>query len=136
MSIGETIRKIRKEKGMTQKELAKKLGTTPQNIAQYETGKRNAKQETLQKIADALEVDVCELITAGLNIETDSPDMIKRLLLYQNALKAPTTNKDHERKKQKSTVYFDGTEYTEDELEEIYQFAEFVKSKRKKSDTE
>ena len=28
-------------------------------------------------------------------------------------------------------AHFDGTEYTEDELDEIRQFAEFVKNKRK-----
>lgn len=57
MELGEKIRKLRKEKGMTQKELSAKLGTTPQNLAQYENGKRNPKIETLQKIADALNVN-------------------------------------------------------------------------------
>lgn len=58
MEFSEKLRNLRKEKGMTQKELSVKLGTTPQNLAQYENGKRNPKPKTLQKIADALDVPV------------------------------------------------------------------------------
>ncbi len=58
MEFSEKLRNLRKEKGMTQKELSIKLGTTPQNLAQYENGKRNPKPKTLQKIADALDVPV------------------------------------------------------------------------------
>ena len=61
MEFSEKLRNLRKEKGMTQKELSVKLGTTPQNLAQYENGKRNPKPKTLQKIADALDVPVNEL---------------------------------------------------------------------------
>lgn len=60
--IGEKIKEVRKEKELTQRELAERLGTTPQNIAQYETGKRNPKRETLQKIAQALNVPLSDLI--------------------------------------------------------------------------
>ncbi len=67
MTIGEKIRTIRKEKGLTQKELGDKLGKiSQQQIGQWETGKANPKKETLQKIANALEVD----ITALMDIST------------------------------------------------------------------
>ena len=36
MSIGENIRKLRKSQGLTQKELANKLGKTPQYISKLE----------------------------------------------------------------------------------------------------
>lgn len=77
MELGEKIRKLRKEKGMTQKELSAKLGTTPQNLAQYENGKRNPKIETLQKIADALDVKVIksndefDLVDADTSVITE-----------------------------------------------------------------
>lgn len=61
MTLGERIKMIRKEKGLTQKQLALKLNTSPQNLAQYENGKRNPKRETLQKIADALEIPLFKL---------------------------------------------------------------------------
>ena len=60
--VGENIKRIRNERGFTQKELSKKIGTTQQNLAQYENGKRNPKIETIYKIADALEVDISELL--------------------------------------------------------------------------
>lgn len=62
MSLGENIKRARKEKGLTQKDLANKLETTPQNLAQYESGKRNPKYETLEKIANALEVPALDLM--------------------------------------------------------------------------
>lgn len=62
MTAGERLRNIRKEKGLTQKELGKLLGISPQMIAQYELGKRNPKYETLGKIAMALNVPISDLI--------------------------------------------------------------------------
>lgn len=61
MSLGENIKEIRKNKGYTQKQLAEKLGTSPQNLAQYENGKRQPKLETIKKMADALECSVADL---------------------------------------------------------------------------
>lgn len=61
MSFSDNLKRIRNEKKITLKELGEKLGCSPQSIAQYESGKRNPKIETLQKIADALEVPLVEL---------------------------------------------------------------------------
>lgn len=60
-NIGENIKKIRKERGYSQKQLAEKLGTSPQNLAQYEKGKRMPKIETLDKIASALNVSIADI---------------------------------------------------------------------------
>ena len=54
--IGNNIKEVRQRLGITQKELARRLETSPQNIAQYENGKRNPKLETIRKIANALDV--------------------------------------------------------------------------------
>ncbi len=62
MSIGDNIKKIRKEKGYTQEQLAKKLGVSQQNLAQYENNKRNPKMETLQKIANSLDTHILVLL--------------------------------------------------------------------------
>ena len=61
MSVGQNIKKARKKAGMTQKELAQKLGLSFQSIAQWENDLRNPKVETLRKIANALECDPAEL---------------------------------------------------------------------------
>lgn len=62
LKTGEKIKKYRKEQGLTQKALAEKLNTTPQNLAQYENGKRNPKPRTLWRIANALNIDMDCLI--------------------------------------------------------------------------
>ena len=43
--IGDRIKELRKEKGMTQKELANAMGVTASMIGQYETGIRIPKYE-------------------------------------------------------------------------------------------
>ena len=62
MQIGENIREHRKKVGLSQKELGKRLGVSQQNIAQYETGKRMPKLETVRKIAKALDTDIGNLL--------------------------------------------------------------------------
>ena len=62
MPTGKDIKLIRQQKGMTQAQLAAAVGTTSQNISQYERGVRNPKIETLQRIATALGEDVIAFI--------------------------------------------------------------------------
>ena len=61
MTTGQRIKAARMKAGLTQKELGTKLGVSESFIAQYETDKRNPKKETLEKIADALDVHFLEL---------------------------------------------------------------------------
>lgn len=60
MTVGEKIRDIRVEKGMTQKELGEALGVSVQTISAYESGRRRPKVETLSRFADALGVPYSE----------------------------------------------------------------------------
>lgn len=62
MNVGENIKKIRKEKGLTQKELGIRLGVSQAAIGQFENTEANLKMETIKKIAEALEVDYTRLI--------------------------------------------------------------------------
>lgn len=61
MNTGGLIRQARKNKGLSQTELGKKLGISQALIAQYENGVRNPKLQTLERIAAALEVPVSDL---------------------------------------------------------------------------
>ena len=70
MNIGDNMRNIRKQKSMTLQQLADILGCSQQNISQYESGKRTPKLKTIQKIADALNVNVNDLLENPLD---DSP---------------------------------------------------------------
>lgn len=74
MQTHELIRFYRQKAGLTQQQLADKLGVSQQYIGNYESGKRQPKIQTLQKIADALDVDVFSLAdfdTATKMIEDD-----------------------------------------------------------------
>lgn len=62
MVLGENIKKIREEKGMTQKELADKCNIIYQTIGKYERNLLKPKLETLNKIANALEVPIFTLL--------------------------------------------------------------------------
>ncbi|MBQ8188542.1 MAG: helix-turn-helix domain-containing protein [Lachnospiraceae bacterium] len=62
MNIGENIKRIRKEKGMTQKELGGRLGISQAAVGQFENNCSNLKIDTIKKIADALEVSHTRLI--------------------------------------------------------------------------
>ncbi|GAB5046924.1 helix-turn-helix domain-containing protein [Thermodesulfovibrio sp. TK110] len=58
MKIGETIKKLRKAKGISQMELADKIGITYQQLQKYEKGKAKITIERLIDIAKALDVPV------------------------------------------------------------------------------
>ncbi|MFA5387179.1 MAG: helix-turn-helix transcriptional regulator [Candidatus Paceibacterota bacterium] len=51
LEISYQILKLRKKKGISQAELAKKIGTKQSNIARIEAGKQNFSINTLEKIA-------------------------------------------------------------------------------------
>ena len=71
MRTGDRIKKIRLEKHMTQKQLAEKIGFSPVNISQLENRDREPNMATLRKIAEALNVDVSELV--GEEVQGDIP---------------------------------------------------------------
>lgn len=56
------ILKKRTQVGMSQRELAKKVGITDSAICQYESGKRSPNIQTLKKIAEILGCSVDDLI--------------------------------------------------------------------------
>lgn len=71
MTIGENIRRIRLEKGLTQKQVAQACGTADAYIRAYESGRYNPKPATVAKIAKALGVTPAELYGRGGDGELD-----------------------------------------------------------------
>jgi len=59
--IGEAIKRIRKSKRMTQKNLAEKTGIAEITIRQYEAGMYEPKYNNLKKIAEALGVECSDI---------------------------------------------------------------------------
>ncbi|MCI8533056.1 MAG: helix-turn-helix domain-containing protein [Lachnospiraceae bacterium] len=62
MTIGERIKKARKDKEMTLQQVADIMDCSPQMISQYENNKRKPKLTTIRRIATALDVTTSELI--------------------------------------------------------------------------
>jgi len=61
--LGAQIKRLRKLRGLTQVELADKLGITQAYLAQLESGVRaNPTLDLLQRIAKALKVDITKLL--------------------------------------------------------------------------
>ena len=149
MDIGEKIKAARKSAGLTQKELGEKLGVSAAMIAQYETGKRTPKISTIEKIMNAIadysghdrpkSYEVFWGSSAGLHEslkntwpfnETEKDSSLRDYLVDK-------VIESESKEQQPSTMaaHFSGDEYTEEELNEIRQFAEFVKARRKTAGT-
>lgn len=107
LDLYKNIKKLREEKGMSQDELAQRTGyTSRSSIAKIEKGEVDLQQSKIIAFAKALGT---------------TPGKLMGLTDIDNSSQKESTIAAH----------FDGDEYTEDELDEIKQFAEFVKSKRK-----
>ena len=64
-TMGEIISTLRKEKGMTQKELADHLGLTDKAVSKWERNLSCPDINTLPKLADILDTSVEELLSAS-----------------------------------------------------------------------
>lgn len=67
MTIGERIRRFRKEVDMTQRELADEVGLTESAIRNYERGIRVPSDEQIVKIAAALDVSADSIREIGVS---------------------------------------------------------------------
>ena len=102
-SMGLKIKSLREEKKLSQSELATLVGYKDKTaIAKVEAGKVDLPQSKISAFAKALNTTTSYLFSDEVD---DEPVTI--------------------------AAHFDGDEYTEDELDEIMKFAEFVKAKRK-----
>jgi transcriptional regulator with XRE-family HTH domain len=61
MSVHEKIKLVRQAKGLTQEDVAEKLGLSPNAYGDIERGDSDPKLSKLQKIADILEMDLSDL---------------------------------------------------------------------------
>ena len=96
MSIGENIKKYRKEKGLTQRELADKLNIATNSLSRYEIGERRPPIDMIEKIAEILNVTPIQLmydeeVENTLNQSAD--DEAQRQEMYLKELREDTINK-------------------------------------------
>lgn len=94
MKTGDAIKKARTDVGITQAELARRLGITPQTVSQYERGCINPKKETIQKFATALGVDYYTLDSKSFVTDKLSPTLAlykKMIAFIEHQIASGTT---------------------------------------------
>ena len=85
MSLAENIKKIRKQKGWSQKDLGDMIGSHLSHVNRIETGKQNPSLEVLIKLADALGVSIDGLVRGSdedfKEIKIEDKNMAERIKL-------------------------------------------------------
>jgi transcriptional regulator with XRE-family HTH domain len=91
MSVSENIKNLRKQRNMTQKQLAAQTGLAVITIQQYEAGKYVPKIEALKKIAVALECEVSDIDESIIVIPLPkyelTPERLEKARLHAEAEK-------------------------------------------------
>lgn len=100
---GKRLKELREEKGLTQQQLGELVNLSQQTIGHYEVGRAKPDPDTLEKFADLFFCSVDYLL-------------------------GRTDTRSHEPKT--IAASHDGEEWTEEELEDIEKFKEFVRSRR------
>lgn len=81
MSIGESIRKLRKARGLTQNELAEKANLSRSYIADIERDRYNPSIDTLVTIANALNSDLTQLLQEFVGISVELSERLRVALM-------------------------------------------------------
>ena len=89
MSIGSRIKELRTKRGITQEELAQKIGVTKGAIGNYENGVSSPKIELMYKLFDALDCDANYLhqddMKNSIYKDTATPEEFEKLVKpYRN----------------------------------------------------
>lgn len=87
--LNENLKQIRKSKGITQEELAIKLGVVRQTVSKWEKGISVPDSEMLIEIAEFFETSVAELLGETINInetETSISELSNKLSLINEQL--------------------------------------------------
>lgn len=62
LAIGKRVKMLREEKGMAQQDLAAKCNIEKSNLSRLEAGGTNPTIYTLKRIADNLDVSLCNIV--------------------------------------------------------------------------
>lgn len=82
MLLGARIKELRKRTGLSQDQLAEKVGIESKYLSRIEVGKRDPSLDVLERIADSLQVEMKELFDfAHHDNEATSPQGIESALI-------------------------------------------------------
>lgn len=119
--FAKNLKKAMKNKGVRQIDIVKNLKINSSTVSNWSNGVMVPRSDKLKLLSEYL--GVSEAYLMGWIASDEEIDDV-----FYNSMK-----EEPEAKRSNTTIaaHFDGDEYTEEELDEIRQFAEFVKSKRK-----
>lgn len=130
MKIGELIKATRKEKRITQSDLASAIGVERSTIAKYESGISEPSIDTIKKISRALDRD----LLSALGETNDSTEINEAISYAQNQL-----SKANYENMQIMTLLANGdnslhtvivNDLTSDEINELQAFINYLEYKR------
>jgi transcriptional regulator with XRE-family HTH domain len=90
MSVNEKIRSIREAKGLTQEQVAEKTGISSSVYGDIERGENDPKLSKLQKIAEAFEIQLSELVDLS-----DKGNLNVSFAHHHNHRNTNTTHQNH-----------------------------------------
>ncbi len=93
-TLGDKISELLKESGMTQRELASKIGSTEMTVSRYVRNERQPKAEILSKIAEALNTTTDYLLGRDIVNDDESEFMKIHRLIARNASKMTPEKKN------------------------------------------
>ena len=92
LKLGNFIKNLRKEKNMTQKDLAKKIGLTDKAISKWERGLSFPDITILNSLAEVFDVDVSEILNGERGINKISNEDIEKKI--EEAVEKVTLKKE------------------------------------------
>ncbi|RXA55784.1 helix-turn-helix domain-containing protein [Limosilactobacillus mucosae] len=109
MTIGERIAQLRKNRSMSQFQLAKTLNIATSTLGMYETNKRKPNMEMLEKLADFFGVSIDYLLGRETTDKSDI-DLDKAIDNAMSFDGKPVTEHDRKMMKQLWKAYMAGKE--------------------------
>lgn len=86
MTLGDRLKSLRIDAGLTQEQLAQRIGVKKQNISRYENGRVEPNIRTAKRIAEALGVTLEDIASSVSSVASLSltPDEIQLLVDYRS----------------------------------------------------
>lgn len=85
---GEFLKRLRKQKGMTQEQLAERFSVSSRTVSRWETGSNMPDLDILIELADFYNVDIREIIDGkgkSENMDNETMDTLKKVAEYTEA---------------------------------------------------
>lgn len=121
ITLADRLKELRKNKGLTQKDLGNILGLGKTTISMYENGNSTPNDEIKLKICDYFNISLDYLIgKSSIKNYSENPN-------FHNLDKMINNSGIHT-----LAAHFENEEFTQDDLDDIENFINYVISKKKK----